>query len=341
MSDFRSIITDIKKKKFAPVYVLMGEEGYYIDLIAEALESNVVAEEDKEFDSIILYGSDADAASVLEAAGRYPMLSEKFFVALKEAQTMFKAKMQMENLAGYIARPNPGTILCITYKGDKLPSTSDFMKAVKKNKDIVFFESPKIREYNMPGVVSDICRSKNLRIADDAVEILVSFVGNSITNLVSELDKLSLLVDKNDPVITSELVYQNAGMSKEFNDFELTSALLRRDYFQALRIVKYFEVNPRENPTAKTTGIIFSTFQKLIIAAFSKDKTDKALMELLELKNSYGLRDIRTGLLKYNAAQLVNIIHYIREFDVMSKGVGSMQNEYALLTDLVFKIVTA
>lgn len=340
MAEFRSIIADIKKGLFAPVYILMGEEPYYIDRITEALESKVVNEEDKEFDQTVLYGADCNPGMILEAAGRFPMMSEKRLVVLKEAQAMRQAKSSLDKLSGYMSKPNPATILVVAFKGDKLNATSALIKSVKQNKDIIVFESPRLRDYNVGRVVKDYCISERIDIEERAIDLLVANVGVSLSQLFSEIEKLKVSLAGKNHKITLDLVYEHVGVSKEFNNFELITALSKRDYFQAVNIVKHFEENPKSNPSAATVAQIFTYFQKLLLVAFSSDKSDKSIMETLQLKNTYALREVKTGLSNYNASQLVNAIHAIRAFDTKSKGIGSFQKEFSLLLELVCTIIT-
>ena len=340
MSDFQAIIKDIKKKAFAPVYILMGEEPYYIDRITETLEANVVPEENKEFDQTIIYGADTGGLKVLEAASQYPMFSNYRLVILKEAQSMVRAKAELDKIAPYLSYPGNHSILVIAYKSEKIGASSALIKAAKKNKDIVIFESPKIKDHNIAGVVKSHCAAKKISMDDKAVEVLINNVGNSLTNLFSEIDKLRIGLKNGDSRNTAEMVHDQIGISREFNNFELTSALARRDYLQSIKIIKYFEKNPKANLTVVTISVIFSFFQRLLLAAFSQDKNDNALMEALQLKTPYALKDIRIGLNTYNASQLVRAIHAIRLFDTRSKGINSYQKEFSLLLELVCTLVT-
>ena len=340
MADFREILRDIKNRNFAQVYIFMGEEPYYIDKLTEALENGTVAEEDREFDQSVLYGADSTPGMVVEAAGRFPMMAEKRLVMLKEAQSMPKAKSQLDKLTRYIETPTPEALLVIAFKGDKLNATSDLIKAAKKNKNVIIFDSPKIKDYNLAKVIKDFCFSEKINIEEKAIEVLIANVGASLTNIFSEIEKLKIIVKRKDQHITADLVHEHIGVSKEFNNFELTTALANRNYYQSVRIIKFFEENPKNNPTQVTASIIFNYFQRLLIAAFQSDKSEKSLMNALQLKTPYALREIRTGLANYNASQLVSAIHLIREFDTKSKGIASMQKEFPLLLELVCKLLT-
>lgn len=340
MPDFRQLMLDIKKKNFAPIYILMGEETYYIDKLVESLENSVVADEDKEFDQSILYGAESNAAMVMEAAGQYPMWSDLRLVILKEAQALSKAKSELDKIASYIANPNPKTILCIAFKGESLGAKSALLKEAKNNKSTVVFDSPKIKEWKLGEVIKDFCFSQGIKIEEKAVEVLIANVGSSLSNIFSEIEKLRISLPSEDKKITADLVSDHIGVSKEFNNFELVSALSRRDYFKTLYIFRHFEDNPKANPTVVSVGLIFNFFQKIVLASFNADKNDKALMELLQLKNPYGLREIREGLRNYSAAQAVEAIHAIRDFDTRSKGIASFQKEFPLFEELLLRLLT-
>lgn len=340
MAEFREILTAIKKRNFAQVYILMGAEAYYIDKIVQALEHSVVAEEDKEFDQTILYGADNNIGAVIESAARFPLMSERQLVILKEAQTLQQAKTTLDKLKGYVEKPNPNTVLAIAFKGDVLNKTSGLMKAAARNKDVVVFDSPKIKDFKVVGVVKDYCVSEKISIEDKAIELLTANVGTSLSSLFSEIEKLQVALPAGENRITADLVSEHIGVSKEFNNFELVSALARRNYFQCINIIKYFEENPKTNPTVLTCVQIFNFYQKLVLATFSSDKSERGLMEALQLKTPYALKDIHAGLANYNASQAVKAIHAIRDFDTKSKGVGSFQKEYSLLLELIFTLLT-
>lgn len=339
MKTFREIIADIKQKKFAPVYILMGEEPYYLTKITEMLERTVIErEEDRDFDYNVLYGNETSAGQILEVAGRYPMMADRQLVILKEGQSMQRAKTEIDKLSAYVERPNQSTVLAIVFKGDKLASTSAIMKGAKKNKDVVVFESAKIRDYQLAPIIKDYCVAEGIKISEKSLQILIEHGGNSLENLFSEIDKL-LVAANGEKNITPELIEKNIGISKDYNNFELTNALAARDYYTAMKIVSHFAVT-RSNPMVMTTSAIFSFYQKLLIALTSKDKSEASLLSALHLKSAYSLREIRTAMNSYNLNQAANAIHAIREFDTKSKGINSLQKEYELLKELIFKLLT-
>ena len=337
---FREVMTSIKKGQFAPVYLLMGEEAYYIDELTRALENNVVDEENRDFNSIVYYGADADIGSIIASAQQYPVMSERQLVLLKEAQTMDKAKSQLDKLASYVVRPNATTVLGVVYKGDSLSATSQLMKSLKDSSAVVF-RSEKLKDYQLPGPITDYCASKGFGIDDKAVSLLCDYIGDPLSKLFGEIDKLILACGKDVKRITPDLIERNIGISKDFNTFELINALSRKDYHKSIRIVDYFSKNPKQNPGVMIVATLFGFFSKLFIATVTKDKSDASLQAALDLKSSYGLKEYRTALQYYNARMALAAIHSLREYDAQSKGIGSMQNEYELLKELIFKIFTA
>lgn len=337
---YREVLSEIKKKKFAPVYILMGEEPYYIDLLADALIDNVVDEDDRDFNCEIYYGSDTDISVVAGAAQQFPVMAERKLVMLKEAQSMVRAKSQLEKIAPYLENHNSSTVLVIIYKGENIPATSPLMKAAAKASDTtIVFKSPKIRDYNLAGHLRDYCASKGLGIDDKAASILCEYIGSPLSKLFGEVDKLKVAIGERSR-ITPQDIEDNIGISKDFNNFELIAAIADKNYPKAMMITRYFRKNPKQNPTVLSTALIFDFFAKLCMAHFSADKSDGALYTLLELKNSKALGDCRTGMARYNATQAVKAVHSIRDFDTKSKGIGSLQNEYDLLDELIFNLMT-
>lgn len=338
---YRDILDRIKKKDFASVYLLMGEEPYYIDLIVDALERNVVKEENQAFDQLVFYGADSDLDVVVASARQYPVMGDRQLVILKEAQTCAGSKTQLDKLAPYMSQPNRHGVFVVAFKGDNLSATSALMKAASKAGDkVVVFKSPKIRDYQLSGPIKEYCRMKKIGIEEQAVQILIEYVGNSLQKLFGEIDKLIVSAGPGAQRITAEMVEENIGISKEFNNFELTKALSTKDYPKTMRILEYFRKNPKNNPTVMTTSILQKFFSQLVVAHYTVDKTERGLMEALQLKTPYALKEIKDGLRMYTPRQSLAAISALREFDCKSKGIGSLQNEYDLQQELMFKIFT-
>lgn len=337
---YRDILDNIKKGQIAPLYILMGDEPYYIDLIVDALEQYAVKEENKDFDQQVFYGADADLDVVVASARQFPVMGDRQLVILKEAQALPGPKTMLDRLAGYAAHPNSKGVLAVAFKGDSLSSTSALIKAAAKCSGAVVFKSDKVRDYQLSGPIKDYCRMKKVRIEEQAVQLLIEFIGNSLQKLFGEIDKLIVAAGKESKSISAEMVEENVGISKEFNNFELTKALSKKDYPKTLRILDYFRKNPKNNPTVMATSAMFTFFSRLVIAHFLADKSDNSLMQTLQLKSKYAIPEIRDGLAIYSPRQALAAISALREFDCKSKGIGSLQNEYDLQRELIFKIFT-
>ena len=339
-ADFRQILAAVKAGKFKPVYLLMGEEDYYIDYLVNLLAEKVVSEGERDFNAITYYGSDSDIGTVIGSAQQYPVFADRKIVFLKEAQTMMNAKSQLEKLASYVQRPNAGTVLVVTYKGDNIPATHPLMKSTNGNDDVVVFKSEKIADYQLGVPVREYCSEKGVNIDDKAVSLLCDYIGNPLSKLFGEIDKLILSMDAGSHEITAETIEKNIGISKDFNSFELLKALTKKEYPKAMMILEYFARNPKNNPAIVTIAVIFNFFSKLCIACALQDKSDNALMAELELKNTFALRDYKDALRNYSFRAVCAILHEIRNTDAQSKGIGSTTDEYDLLKELIFKIFT-
>lgn len=337
--EYRSIMTDIRRGNFASVYLLMGDEPYYIDRIVEALEKEVVPEEEKDFNSLTVYGQDVNIPSLIASCQQYPFMADRKIVLLKEAQSMHNAKNTLEGLAEYVLHPSDMNVLVVVYKGDNLSGNSKLMKAASKSGAVVF-KSLKLRDYQLDAPIKEYCQSKKIGIQEKAMVMLKEYLGTSLSKIFSEIDKLIVAGGKEMAQITPELIENNIGISKDFNNYELVNAIASKNYDRSLLILKYFTSNPKQNPTVMTTSSLFNFFSRVLIGHMSKDKSEMGLITAMELKSSFALRDYLPALRNYSAMQVIKIIRFLREFDTKSKGIGSTQNEYELLTELVYNIFT-
>lgn len=336
-SDFQQINKEIKSGNFAPVYILMGDEDYFIDQTVENLESCVVLPDEKDFNSSVFYGADSEIKQVISSAQQYPVMAPRKIVLLKEAQTMYNAKKELDKLAIYIEHSNPTTVLVVTYKGDMLSSTSQLLKSVKKINGVIL-RSERPKDYQLGYFIEEYCKNKNINIDSKSINLLCDYIGSPLAKLYGEIDKLIVASDTHG--ITAELIENIIGISKDFNSFELVKAISVKDYSKAMRIIYYFTKNPKQNPAVIVVATLFSYFSKLFMASVNKDKTDEGLFDLLDIRSSYALTDYRNGLRNFTAGMIDSIIHHIRETDTKSKGVLSSQNEYELLKELIYKIFT-
>lgn len=332
---FEEICRDIKARKFSPIYVLTGEEPFFMDRITELLLENVLEDSERDFNQLILYGADTDAAAILNAARRFPMMSEYQLVIVKEAQMV----RDIELLSNYAKSPLPSTVLVINYKYKTLDRRKTLASAVEKNG--LLFEAKKIPDYKMAGFITSLLQQRSVGIDPKAAQMLSDFLGNDLNRLSKELDKLVLILPEKAPKrVTPELVEQNIGISKEYNNFELIRALTIRDVLKANRIARYFEKNPKSNPIQMTLPVLFNYFSNLLICHYAKDRSESGLTAALGLRSSYQAKDYLTGMKNYSAMKVFRLIGDIRLTDARSKGVGnSSASDADLLKELLYKIL--
>lgn len=345
----QQIELSIKKKEFFPIYVLSGEEPFYVDKLSEMIIDNALTEEEKDFNLSVYYASDTRMADVALACRRYPMMAERQVVVLREAQAWksmngVNEKKELEILESYAEKPTASTVLVVCYKGATLKSpnlTKILAKTMPDGRKAgIYFESKKIPEYSIGSNISEYVRSVGCTIDDKALAMLTEYLGNDMSRIVKEIDKLKM-ISPNGIRITPEMVEQNIGISKEYNNFELIKAIATRNKVKTLKIINYFRENPKKNPTVMTSTLLFNYFSNMLIAHYARTTDEHKLMEALRLKSPYALKDYRLGMPNYNATRCLRIIEAIREFDAKSKGIGSQQNEYDLFFDLITKIFYA
>ncbi len=327
------ILSDLQQKRYAPVYFLMGEEPYYIDVISDYIQKNVLDEAEKEFDLSILYGKDVDINTVINAAKRYPMMGSHQILIIKEAQLI----KDWDNLVHYLSNPLKSTILVFCYKYGTPDKRKKWFQEI--NKVAVVHESVKLRDYEVGSWISKYCKSKNVAIDEKAVAMLSEFLGTDLSKLVNEVDKLILTKPSEVHSITPELIEKNIGISKDFNVFELQVALVNNDVLKANRIVRYFADNKKANPMVLTLAQLFKFFSDLMIYHYLSDKSLGYVASELRI-NPYFVKDYQKAAQSFGAWKTMNIISWIRETDSRYKGIDNPStDEGELLKELVFKIL--
>lgn len=328
------IIKDIKARKLKPIYLLHGYESYYIDLISNYLEENMLSDAEKGFNQTILYGKDTEIMTVLSAAKRYPMMSDYQLVLVKEAQDL-KIDKAAEQFQAYCENPLKSTVLVLCHKYDKFDKRKKVYKIIEKNG--IVFESASIYDNKVPAWIEDFIKSKGYHINPAATVLLGEYLGNDLSKVANELEKLMLNVPQGQEIGTRE-VQNNIGISKEYNVFELQNALARKDAFKANQIVNYFEANPKANPMVLVMGNLSGWFTKILKYHYVKDKS-QAAKELGV--NPYFLKDYEMAARNYSLGKTFDVVSLLREYDLKSKGVDSTGNTEAgeLMRELVFKII--
>jgi len=333
MKEFEEILTELKNKIYHPVYFLMGEETYYIDLVTDYIIKHILNESEKTFNQLIFYGKDTDTPTVINASKRFPMMANYQVVVLKEAQELKK----IEDLIYYVEKPLKSTILVINYKYASLDKRTKLYKALVEHS--VILESKKLYENQVPEWIINYLKKAGISIDTEAAELLKESLGNDLSKIAQELDKLLLVIPSGTNVINKQHIERNIGISKDYNNFELTKALGQKNVLKANRIIDYFGKNPKGSPFLVTTQVLFSFFSKVLIYHFLKDKSRSSIASNLGI-NPFFVPEYELAGKKYSPAKTVAIISDLREYDLKSKGVGNTSTTDAeLLRELIYKIL--
>ena len=333
---FEGIMADLKAGRFAPVYILMGEESYYIDKISGFIEQNALKPEDRDFNQSVVFGSDVQPSSIVDMARQYPMMAERQVVIVKEAQNL----RNWELIERYIENPVKTSVLVICYKNGSIDGRKKILaKAAAVG---VVFESKKKRDYELPSFIA-LYLKKNGRadIDNKAAQMIADHIGADLNRVTSELDKLILSMPENDRRVTPDMVEERIGVSKDFNAYELRNAIAARDVFKANRIVEYFSSGPKAGSAYMLASSLFSYFQNLLIAYYApKPRTDDVVAKWLGLKNRWAAKEYIMGMQNYTGVKVLQIISKIRETDAKSKGLDNPNTPIGeLLKELVFFIL--
>lgn len=326
------ILADLTAKKFNTCYFLAGEETYYIDLISDYIEQNILDESEKGFNQSVYYGRDVDISSIIAASKQFPMMAEHTVIIIKEAQDLKK----IEELQSYIENPLQSTILVLCYRGKKLDKRKALYKSLQKNG--IYFESNKLYDNKIPSWISGYLKSKKRTINTKSAAILAEFLGNNLSKIAGELNKLCILLKEGEE-ITEQLIEDNIGLSKDYNNFELQNAIMNKDILKANRIINYFESNPKNNPIVVTLSVLYNLFSKILIYHGLKDKNPQTVARSLGV-NPFFVKDYQQAAQVYNLKKAVNALSLLREADMKSKGYNNPSTSHAdLLKELTYKLL--
>ncbi|MCB0508404.1 MAG: DNA polymerase III subunit delta [Chitinophagales bacterium] len=325
-----SIWKDLQANKFAPVYFLCGEEPYYIDLIENYISDNALAPHEKDFNYSLFYGKDADVVSVLNDAKQYPTFAERRVVVVREAQYFTAENFGL--FEKYFANPISSTILVFAHKNKPLDKRTKISKVIEKH--TLFFDSKKIADDALPNWISGYVKSKSLNIKNDVAKLMAENLGNDLSRIANEVDKLSvMLADSSE--ITAELIEKYIGISKEYNVTEFNNAITRRDFSKAMKIALYFEHNPKAGNIIQVLAYMYNFFSKLLVLHLLKDvKTTTAAIGWLP-------PDVSKGTQFYSQQKTMEILQILCEYDAKAKGLYATNNNTNadLLKELIIKVV--
>ena len=346
IADYNAIMQSVEARKFAPIYLLSGDEGYFIDAIADRLASTILNEAERSFNQLTVYGQDSDPGKIVMLCRQMPMMGSYQVVIVKEAQQLTK----IDNLNHYTSQPQSTTILIICYKnkeqGRGVDKRTAFYKSCVKNGCV--FESIRPKEYEIDGWLSSHIASCGLKIDPKAMAMLKEHVGMDIGRIVKEIDKLKVSMGVNDKVITDSHIEEYIGLSKEYNTFELNDAVLKQDVGRAMRIAEHFAHNQKTYPITLTITVLFGLFQQLFLLNYhmwqSRKRgiampSDMELMRAIRANNPYAVKELKANIGRWTGPRLFKILGYMREYDAKSKGVDSGGLDGGeLLKELLLKI---
>lgn len=332
---YESVMRDLKARQFRPIYYLMGEEAYYIDKISNWIAENVLQPEERDFNQTVLFGSDVNASQIVDAAKRYPMMSEYQVIIVKEAQNV----KNVEPLEKYLKVPMATTILVMCHKNGTIDGRKrEYVKAIQQAG--VLFESKKLRERDLPAFIERYLKTREASIDPKSTQIIADSIGADLSRLTSELDKVLLSLPANDRRVTPQVVEDQIGVSKDFNGFELRDAIVNRNILKANQIIKYFDENPKAGSIYSFLPMLFNYFQNLMLSYYCPQKgSQEALAQWLEMRSPWGTRDYMTGMRNYSGMKVLQIISKIREIDAKSKGLDNPNTPPGeLMKELIFFI---
>ncbi len=329
------ILKDLKKGQYHPLYFLHGEESYFIDILSDFIENQVLNESEKAFNQTIFYGKDVNHLAIVDTARRFPMMAPYQVVILKEAQDM----KSLKELKTYIEKPSEKTILVICHKHKKFNLNSAFGKLLKKN--ALVFESKKLYDNQVPDWIQQYLSNKSLKIDPQASVLLGEYLGTNLSKVANELDKLAINLPKGTQ-ITKQHIEENIGISKDYNVFELQKALGQKNVLKVNRIANYFASNPRKNPLPMVTASLYNYFSKMYMLKALKNAPEQEVMKALNLRSAFFLKEYRMAVRNYHLIEIEKTLDLLKEFDLKSKGVGYVstgKKEGQLLKELVWKIL--
>lgn len=331
---YEEIVRDVRAGNFRPVYYLMGEEAYYIDRIADYIVSMALKEEERDFNLTVLYGAETDMGTILTAARRFPVMSVRQVVVVKEAQQL----RSLDDLSFYLQKPPSQTVLVFCHKNGVLDRRKKVAGEIERSG--ILFESKRLRDYQLPGFIAGYLKRQHLAIDEKSAALLADAVGSDLNRLAGEMEKLILSLPAGQTRVTAELIERNIGVSKEYNNFELRNALVTKDILKANRIAKYFDENQKANPIQKTLSMLFSFYSNLMLAYYAQPRNEAGVAEMLGLSAAWQTKEYLTAMKYYTARKTMNIISAIRQTDAKSKGFGnSMATNGELLRDLICYIL--
>jgi DNA polymerase-3 subunit delta len=331
----QKIISDLKKKVYKPIYLLYGDEPYYIEIITKYIIDNVLTEEEKAFNQTILYGKDTDIRMIDNEVRKYPMMSEYRLVVVKEAEHVD----EIEKLEFYTNKPSPNTILVLNFNKATVDSRKKFFKGIKSNG--IVFQSAKIRDYNIHKWVETYLKTKKYTISKVGSQMIADALGQDLKKIVNELNKLFVAIkDQDTHHITEDMIEEYIGISKDFNVFELTKAIGTKNSSKTFRVIKYFAEQDKTANLFYSISVLYNYFSKILKYHYFEQKANENAVASYLGVNPFFVKEYQEAGKHYSAGKVVKIISDLREYDAKGKGVNNAStNHYELFKELAFKIL--
>jgi DNA polymerase III subunit delta len=330
--DFKSIQKEINERNFKPIYLLHGEEPFYIDLLTKSILKNALEEHERDFNQSIYYGKDSDVLNIISDAKSYPMMAERRLVLVKEAQDL----KGIELLENYCINTNPTTVLVLAYKYKKFDSRKKLFKEIQKNG--LVFESEKVKEYQLEAWINSYLKESGYGISQKATSLLVDFLGNDLQKITNELDKLFLLLQKG-TTINEIHIEENIGISKDYNVFELVNAIATRDFLKSMKIINYFDHNPKSGSIIPVVSQLYTFFYRLMRIHFLPNKSPDYIVKDLKVHPF-----VAKELLRFTAnfsPKIISVnISILHEYDLKAKGINNSSfSDGDLMKEMIFKLL--
>jgi len=319
--DFKELMRELKARTFRPIYFLEGEESWFIDEISNFLEKNVLSEAEQGFNQLVMYGKDSDVNSIVSTARRYPMMASHQVVIVKEAQFL----RDIEKLSSYIEQPMPSTVLVLNYKQKKLDGRKKLGKLIKKSKGAVLFTAKKLYDNQVPSWIKGYVTGRKYKVNEEVLQLLAENLGNNISNIANELDKLFLNTPKGSE-ITPQMVEEHIGINRDYNIFQFQKALALRETSKAFRIVSYFAQNPKIAPIPLMMGTLYKFYSNLYLMHHHPNYNDRETQQLLGLSSPYFVKEYRIAARNYPLKLVTKNLSILLQYDLKYKGVEQFDN---------------
>jgi len=328
-ADLKKLFQTLQLRQFAPVYLIDGEEPYYLDMITTFFEEQILPPAERDFNLMVLYGKDAEWADVVNACRRFPMFADKQVVILKDAAQM--ATKSFNELAGYLEKPSPTTIFLIEHRGKKTDGRSKVVKYAKEKG--IHFTSDKVRDDQIPNWIQSHGKDTGLHIGEREAQILATYLGNDLQKIVNEVEKVRINIP-GEKELTASLIQKYIGISREYNVFEFPEALTSGDREKLYRMLSYFLANPKAAPMPLLIGSFYNHFNRLYQASFVRGKTDKEAAAALGVP-PYRIKDIVAATQRWPLPRVERCMLLLGKYSTMAVGIKNTANDRELLKEMV------